>query len=30
VFATLAQTFDFLGSPDAREVVELGPDEAPA
>lgn len=25
VFATLAQTFDFLGSPGAREVVELQP-----
>ena len=25
VFATLAQTFDFLGSPGAREVVELRP-----
>jgi hypothetical protein len=29
VFATLAQTFDFLGSPGAREVVELGPDDVP-
>ena len=28
VFATLAQTFDFLGSPGAREVVDVGPAEA--
>ena len=25
----MAQTFDFLGSPGAREVGELGPDDVP-